>query len=184
MKKYIDNNSIHVVEVEFDDNADFIRCFRRQSYENQLLKWIDEYDEQAHHYFIYKDQDTIIGMWRLLRSDECVNFEIEKEIRFPIDRNRRIIEISRFCSDCSLSHKSQSILTLFGFLEKYCRENEIDAIVAGVKKNNFRIYKKIGFRICGEPFRYKNFTETHYPMMIEADTHTSFPENIRRLLAS
>ncbi len=184
MKKHIDNHSIQVVEVKFDQYADFIACFRRQSYEDHLLYYIDEFDEQAHHYFIYKDKNKIIGIWRLLRSDECASFEIEKEIRLPIDRNRRIIEVSRFCSDCSLGNRSQSIITLFGFLEKYCRGNEIDAIVAGVKKSNFRIYSKIGFRICGEPFRYKNFTEIHYPMMIEADTHTSFPENIQKLLAS
>ncbi len=122
-------------------------------------------------------------MWRILRSDECSSFEIEKEINLPIDRNRRIIEISRFCSGSSLSSKSESIITLFRFTEKYCRENEIDAIVAGVKENMFRIYRKIGFRICGEPFRYKNFTEIHYPMLMECDDAYRFPGNIQKLLA-
>ena len=183
MKEHIDHHSIDVVEVKFDNHVDFIGCFRRQAYKNQLRKCIDEFDEQAHHYFIYKDKDKVIGMWRLLRSDECSSLEIEKEINLPIDRNRKIVEISRFCSDSSLRSKSESILTLFNFIEKYCKEDKTDVIVAGVKENMFGIYRKIGFRICGEPFRYKNFTEIHYPMLMECDDAYQFPENIRKLLA-
>ncbi|MCP4604460.1 MAG: GNAT family N-acetyltransferase [Proteobacteria bacterium] len=157
-----------VREVEFERYREFIADFRATAYGDKLSVPLDEFDQIAHHFFLFDDDQEIVGMVRLLRSDEVSTFEIQEESSLQ----DLVLPDYSICCECSRLCTSQGSKGLYfkylvKFVVDYCGDNGIDYSITCVDERNFEIYTRyLRAETCGGPFIPDNLTSTHYPIVI------------------
>ena len=63
-----------VREIEFSTPRNVIEGFRRASYGASITHVLDDFDELAHHFALFDKKDNVLGVTRVLRSDEVKQF--------------------------------------------------------------------------------------------------------------
>jgi predicted GNAT family N-acyltransferase len=148
-----------VREITFKDHRDEIRLIRRESYGADLIHEEDAYDSVAHHFASLDKQKGILGVIRLLRSDEVEQLEIQGESRAghlvypPV---RLIMECSRACMRRGAS--GLQLLPLALAVRDYALAEKAACLVAKSGPLLLPLYRSMGFKVMGESFFSDHFT--------------------------
>jgi predicted GNAT family N-acyltransferase len=161
-----------VREIVFEDHRDEIRLIRRESYGAELIHEEDEFDLVAHHFASLDPQNRIVGVIRVLRSDEVGRLEIQAESRaghlvFP--PVRLMMECSRACMRKGAS--GLQLLPLALAVRDYALAEKAGCLVAKSGSSLLPLYRSMGFKIMGESFLSDHFAddEPNYPIILQLD---------------
>lgn len=153
-----------VREIDFRAHEKLIEDMRRKSYGTSITHVLDEFDEQAHHFALYDRRDNVIGITRLLRSDEVERFEMmhESQLRdLVLPPARLSLELSRLCT--TKGSAGLHLLKLCFGINDYARENGADYVVTKTGKHLLPLYERVGFKTFAPPF-VSDFFEDKRPI--------------------
>lgn len=153
-----------VKEIEFKTHEKVIEEMRRQSYGDTITHVLDEFDEQAHHFALFDRHGKIIGITRLLRSDEVPRFEMmhESQLRdLVLPPARLSLELSRLCT--VKGSAGFHLLKLCFAINDYGRKHQADYVVTKTGKHLLPLYQRIGFKTFAPPF-VSDFFEDKRPI--------------------
>lgn len=155
---------IMVQEIDFKEHRDTIARIRREAWGSSILHDIDEFDELAHHFALFDDQEQICAVTRLLRNDEVPQLELQREsgardLVFP--QGQLIMETSRGCA--AKNAPILPLLPLTLFLRNYALAHRAAFMVSKSGPLLLPIYQQLGYKIFGAPFWSDWFNrETHH----------------------
>jgi hypothetical protein len=162
-----------VQEIDFKEHREEIRLIRRESYGADLIHEEDEYDSVAHHFASLDKQKGILGVIRVLRSDEVDHLEIQGESRaghlvFP--RVRLMMECSRACMRKGAS--GLQLLPLAMAVRDYALAEKAGCLVAKTGPSLLPLYRSMGFEIMGGSFLSDHFADDspNYPIILHLDS--------------
>jgi len=145
-----------VKEIEFKTHQKLIEDMRRRSYGDTITHVLDEFDEKAHHFALYDRKERVLGITRLLRSDEVERFEMMHESQLQhlmLPPARLSLELSRLCT--SKGSAGLHLLKLCLAINDYGRKLKANYVVP--------LYKRIGFKTFAPPF-VSDFFEDKRPI--------------------
>ncbi len=155
-----------IKEINYSENSAFIENFRQQTYGIELLEYIDKFDSLAHHFFISDDDNHVLGMLRILRSDENSGFEYSEVVQEKSSNDNGVgIEFSRFCMLPGLKSRKH-ISEVVHYMVQYCQSNNIDYAIAWVREEFLPLYNRFGFQVFAPSFIPKRFISEHYPISL------------------
>ena len=142
-----------VREISFEKHTGIISQLRRELYGEPLVAEVDEFDPVAHHFAYVDHRDEILGVLRVLRSDEVPRLELQcesraKDLVFPSDG--LIMECSRACT--RKGSYGRHLLGMCLAVRDYAVNHKADYMVAKTDPVFLPIYLRMGFRIFGKPF--------------------------------
>jgi len=155
-------------ELVFKDDNKLIEQFRRESYKGTLVRVLDDFDEAAHHFALFGDQNEIQAMARILRSDEVQPFELFRESKaknLALPTNGLGLESSRVCAKDGSA--GIYLLRLCLGLNEYAVKSRAEYLNAKTEGHLLPIYLQFGFNVFGEPFISDFFGDnrTVYPIV-------------------
>lgn len=153
-----------VREIDFKTHEKLIEGMRRQSYGATITHVLDEFDPLAHHFALYDRNEKVIGVTRLLRSDEVERFEMMHESQLQhltLPPARLSFELSRLCT--VKGSAGLHLLKLCFGINDYAKEHDADYVVTKSGKHLLPLYQRIGFRTFAEPF-VSDFFEDKRPI--------------------
>ena len=148
-----------VREVSYADFRDEICCIRRDAYGAEMIHEEDRYDAVAHHFASLDQQNGIVGVIRVLRSDEVDRLEIQTEsgagqLVFP--SRALVMECSRACMRRGAS--GLQLLPLALAVRDYALAEKAACLVAKSGPLLLPLYRSMGFKVMGESFFSDHFT--------------------------
>lgn len=157
-----------VREIEFKSHQEIIESFRRASYGASISHVLDEFDEKAHHFALFDKKDNILGVTRVLRSDEVERFEMMHESQLKdlvLPPARLSLELSRACT--IKGSAGMHLLKLCMGVNEYAVKNEADYLITKTGKHLLPMYLYFGFTKFGPPFVSDFFEDKRpiYPIM-------------------
>lgn len=157
-----------VREVEFQSYRGLIESFRRASYGASITHVLDEFDEQAHHFALFDKKDKVLGVTRVLRSDEVKRFEMMHESQLKdlvLPPARLSLELSRACT--IKGSGGMHLLKLCMGINEYAVKNEAEYLITKTGKHLLPLYQHFGFTMFGPPFVSDFFEDKRpiYPIM-------------------
>lgn len=153
-----------VQEIDFKSHQQLIEDMRRQSYGASITHVLDEFDEKAHHFALYDRKGRVLGITRLLRSDEVDRFEMMHESQLQhlvLPPARLSLELSRLCT--SKGSAGLHLLKLCLAINDYGRKLHADYVVTKTGAHLLSLYKRIGFQTFAPPF-VSDFFEDKRPI--------------------
>lgn len=157
-----------VREIEFNSYRNIIESFRRASYGATITHVLDEFDEKAHHFALFDKKDKILGVTRVLRSDEVAQFEMMQESQLKdlvLPPAKLSLELSRACT--SKGSGGVHLLNLCMGINKYAVECGAEYLITKTGKHLLSLYQHFGFTTFGPPFVSDFFEDKRpiYPIM-------------------
>lgn len=125
---------------------------------------IDEYDNNGKAYnIIALDNKTnrIIGLLRLVPSENFSSLPSEKYYRIPLDDKKKSVELTRFIID--KEHRG-SILIYFALIKSsiaLARKIDTKIFFISVSTKRVKRYKLFGFRIVSQPYNYSSINHPY-----------------------
>lgn len=157
-----------VREIEFNSHRKIIESFRRASYGASITHVLDEFDEQAHHFALFDKKDNVLGVTRILRSDEVKQFEMMRESQLKdlvLPPAKLSLELSRACT--VKGSAGIHLLSLCMGINEYAVKNEAEYLITKTGKHLLSLYQHFGFTTFGPPFVSDFFEDKRpiYPIM-------------------
>jgi len=157
-----------VREIEFNSHREIIESFRRASYGSSITHVLDEFDELAHHFALFDKKDKVLGVTRILRSDEVKQFEMMRESQLKdlvLPPAKLSLELSRACT--IKGSAGIHLLSLCMGINEYAVKNEAEYLITKTGKHLLSMYQHFGFTTFGPPFVSDFFEDKRpiYPIM-------------------
>ncbi|WP_395739342.1 GNAT family N-acyltransferase [Prosthecobacter sp.] len=157
-----------VKEIDFKTHREIIESFRRSSYGNSITHVLDQFDEQAHHFALFDKRDNILGVTRVLRSDEVEKFEMMHESQLKdlvLPSARLSLELSRACT--IKGSGGIHLLKMCMGINEYAVKNEAEYLITKTGKHLLPLYQHFGFSTFAPPFVSDFFEDKRpiYPIM-------------------
>lgn len=157
-----------VREIDFRSHQQLIENLRRASYGGSITHVLDEFDEQAHHFALYDKQDNVLGVTRVLRSDEVRQFEMMRESQLQhlvLPPAKLSLELSRACT--VKGSAGIHLLKLCMGINEYAVKNGAEYLITKTGKHLLSLYQHFGFTTFGPPFVSDFFEDKRpiYPIM-------------------
>lgn len=155
-------------EISYSKSRGLIEDFRAECYGNSLLQVSDVHDEDACHFIMKSHDGTVIGLARVLRSDQCTQFEIisdELLSLLPIKSGQIYSECSRLC--VTKSGLNRRFVKLMHFLADYHIKESIETSVVCLDAAHAHLYLNLGFLDLGVQSRNEAFEEPGHIMLID-----------------
>lgn len=153
-----------VREIEFSSHRKIIEAFRRTSYGASITHVLDEFDERAHHFALFDPKGNILGVTRILRSDEVAQFEMMRESQLKdlvLPQARLGLELSRACT--VKGSAGIHLLRLCMGINDYAVKNEAEYLITKTGRHLLSLYLHFGFTTFGHPF-VSDFFEDKRPI--------------------
>lgn len=155
-------------ELDFNREKHSIEDFRLKAYLGALSEGLDRFDAHAHHFALFDEREQMLGLARVLRSDEVERFELSHESRMQQDAlpsNGLGLELSRACT----LHGSAGLhlYQLCKGVESYALRIHADYLIAKTVGKLLPIYEHFGFTVFAPPFTSDFFDDnrTVYPII-------------------
>ncbi|MCB1276920.1 GNAT family N-acyltransferase [Prosthecobacter sp.] len=155
-------------EIDFSSNRPLIEKFRRSSYGGTITHVLDEFDEQAHHFALYNSKGDVLGITRVLRSDEVKQFEMMRESQLKdlvLPSAKLSLEGSRSCT--VKGSGGVHLLRICLGVNEYAVKNGAEYLITKTGKHLLSVYQHFGFTTFGPPFVSDFFEDKRpiYPIM-------------------
>lgn len=157
-----------IAEIDYASNKSLIESFRAQCYGSSLRQLSDVLDEVAHHFIMKDSQGSVVGMARVLRSDESSRFEVINEALLPllpISHGEIYSECSRLC--VLKSGLNRRFIQLMHFLADYHVRQSIQLSVVCLDSANARLYTSLGFQDLRLQASSQYFDEPGHIMLVD-----------------
>jgi predicted GNAT family N-acyltransferase len=158
-----------VREVSFADFRDEICRIRRDAFGARLIHEEDKFDPRAHHFASFDERGGVLGVIRVLRSDEVDRLEIQTEsgaghLVFP--SGGVVMECSRACKRKGAS--GLQLIPLAKAVRDYALNERAVCLVAKTVAPLLPLYRSMGFEIWGETFFSDHFASKspNFPLIL------------------